>query len=530
MIKSTRLVRTVTVYSVASFLSSLILGGLVAWFGVTEFWRSSELSSLQQTMPKLADQINSALSELENRLILETKKEQASRSYFDESALAILQEFPFVHGMQVRDRDGSLTQATGSTSLTGDNSRNLQPGHWLMLETALRTYHPAYSIPYRDSSKGFHDELLVNLFSPARPEDRLSLMAEISLRELLRHARSALPKEITSGIDFTLQDQQSNQASELQPKQWIQSSTHIDRHGLRLNLTGEIATFGRSGFAGTRYLITLMGGLTGMFVMLWVRGLALRRAAKKRYEALEDKLQTDARIASLGEMSTAIAHELNQPLGAIQNYAYATEKLLKQSGLSFDPLIAQGLSQIRHEAARSSEVIKSIRSFIKREESAAESIDVSTMLDELKPLLEIQAHSLGCRIQIESEPGLRLNCSKALLQQVLLNMCRNGLEAMQSTPKNARLLIISCKHDALTKKVAISIKDKGHGISEEVEKSLFKPFFTTKKDGLGIGLNLCLSIAERQGGSVTWRNNDDGGACFLLELPFDRLLEGGQSA
>jgi two-component system sensor histidine kinase DctS len=239
---------------------------------------------------------------------------------------------------------------------------------------------------------------------------------------------------------------------------------------------------------------------------------------KSRLEEIEKKMQSDARIATLGEMSTAIAHELNQPLGAISNYAYAAEKIAKQQP-NPEPALLEGLTQIRREAERGAEVIKSIRNFIRREELASEQIDVAALLNDLRPILELQAQSQGSNLSIEVKDSLVVNCSKALLQQVILNLTKNGLDAMRDLPKTSRFLQIKAGLNETTQRVMFEVIDSGHGISEEVKKSLFKPFFTTKKDGLGIGLNLCLSIAERQGGTVMWQNNLTGGARFVLELP-----------
>jgi two-component system sensor histidine kinase DctS len=267
-----------------------------------------------------------------------------------------------------------------------------------------------------------------------------------------------------------------------------------------------------------QWLFACFGGLVALSLSLWVRGLRYRKLTKSRLEEIEKKMQSDARIATLGEMSTAIAHELNQPLGAISNYAYAAEKIAKQQP-NPEPALLEGLTQIRREAERGAEVIKSIRNFIRREEMSSEQIDVAAMLNDLRPILELQAQSQGSNLSIEVKDNLVVNCSKALLQQVILNLTKNGLDAMRDLPKASRSLQIKAGLNETTHRVMFEVIDSGHGISEEVKKSLFKPFFTTKKDGLGIGLNLCLSIAERQGGTVMWQNNLTGGARFVLELP-----------
>jgi two-component system sensor histidine kinase DctS len=311
-----------------------------------------------------------------------------------------------------------------------------------------------------------------------------------------------------------------NQSMHWSPSEWV-----LERHGLKVTLIGEAARAQAESAFVIRWLLALLGGLLVLFVSLWFRNLRLRQHTKLRLTQMEERMQSDARIATLGEMSTAIAHELNQPLGAISNYAYAAEKIAQQFA-STDPALLEGLKQIRHEAQRGADVVKSIRSFIRREETVAELIDVSVMMNDLIPLLDLQAQSQGSKLSIEIEEGLRVHCSKALLQQVLLNLSRNGLEAMADIPKAARHLRIQAFMNPQTRRASFTVIDSGHGISEETRKSLFKPFFTTKKDGLGIGLSLCLSIAERQGGTVSWKNNQEGGASFALELPAEHYAKG----
>ncbi|WP_194943063.1 sensor histidine kinase [Limnohabitans sp. 2KL-27] len=340
----------------------------------------------------------------------------------------------------------------------------------------------------------------------------------MSAAELLKASLQELERETASGLELVIQEITQALPQPAPTTRWPLAQWLFERNGLRLTLSGSVSAPMADSAAVLQWLLACLGGLSTLTVSLWVRGLRVRRLTKLRLAEIEKKMQSDARIATLGEMSTAIAHELNQPLGAICNYAYAAEKIAKQQSHP-EPALLEGLAQIRHEAERGAEVIKSIRNFIRREEMASEQIDVAVMLNDLMPILELQAQSQGSRLGVEVKDNLKINCSKALLQQVILNLTKNGLDAMKDLPRAARFLQIKAGVNEDTQRITFEVIDAGHGISEEVQKSLFKPFFTTKKDGLGIGLNLCLSIAERQGGTVRWQNNATGGARFVLELP-----------
>jgi two-component system sensor histidine kinase DctS len=268
----------------------------------------------------------------------------------------------------------------------------------------------------------------------------------------------------------------------------------------------------------------LLAGLAGLMAGLWIRSLWMRQQSQRAYRELESKMQANAKIATLGEMSTAIAHELNQPLGAIENYAHACERLMLRSETP-SPGVLEALRQIRCEAQRGAEVIRSIRSLARRERGRVERVRLSELFDRLRPLLSIQAQRYGCEIQVETDPSLTVVCEKTLLEQVIVNLTNNGFEAMQDTPKAQRRLTLTAEFDPKEQAVSVVVSDNGAGISQKYASSLFKPFFTTKTEGLGIGLNLCQTIAEQQGGAISWHNKSERGAVFTLRLPLAQTTE-----
>jgi two-component system sensor histidine kinase DctS len=141
------------------------------------------------------------------------------------------------------------------------------------------------------------------------------------------------------------------------------------------------------------------------------------------------------------------------------------------------------------------------------------------LFEKLKPLLNIQAQRNGCEVEIRADHSLTVLCERTLLEQVIINLTNNGFEAMQDTPRALRRLTLTAQLEPKTRSVMVIVSDNGSGINDDYAQSLFKPFFTTKPEGLGIGLNLCQTIAEQQGGAISWHNKSGQGAEFVLRLP-----------
>lgn len=512
--------RSLRVTLVLTLACMSFLGGWAAWLVGGAYISRTQQQSLQAALPPLSREMDQILSDLESRLSIGNARELGNRSNLEALLQDVRMEFAFVQAMQVRNNDGLLLQ----TTIPGNAASELylSPGHAALFELAIHSGRVGYSGIYKEHTRG-SDSHWVDLFSPIPKGGPHGLVVKISVQELLRVARDTLDRNSIAGMDLTILETLNVSPPQNQKMNGIASHWPMERHGLKMTFVGEVSSAQSSSTSAMQMLLSVLGGISTLFVSLWARGLRLRQLTKQRLSLLETQMQSDARVATLGEMSTAIAHELNQPLGAIANYAYAAEKLAKQYN---DPHLLQGLAQIRNEAQRGADVIKSIRNFVRREESASQLVDISEMMQDLRPLLELQAHSHGCRLVIDVQQGLQVNCSKALLQQVLLNLAKNGIEAMGDVPKANRILRVNASLSPETQRVCFAVVDVGHGISELVRQSLFKPFFTTKKDGLGIGLSLCLSIAERQGGTVSWHNNQDVGASFKLELPLQGFAKG----
>jgi two-component system sensor histidine kinase DctS len=257
-------------------------------------------------------------------------------------------------------------------------------------------------------------------------------------------------------------------------------------------------------------------------------GSILDISESKRIEELnrqqQEKLQLSARLSTMGEIASTLAHELNQPLAAISSYTtgalnLVTEASAKSGKVDLD-MLRPALEKAGAQAQRAGQIIRSVHAFVKKREPTREIVKVPTLVDSVMPLVELQAQRFFVAIQTSIAPNLPpVLADRLLLEQVLLNLTRNGIEAMQRVPPERRTLRIVAEREPGQANVVISVIDQGHGMSQEVVERLFSPFFSTKAEGMGIGLNICRTAVEFHGGTLTHADNPGGGTIFRFSLP-----------
>ena len=238
---------------------------------------------------------------------------------------------------------------------------------------------------------------------------------------------------------------------------------------------------------------------------------ALDVSDQRRVEDLsrqqQERLQATARLATVGEMASLLSHELNQPLAAISSYAAGSLNLMREGDergaddADTRALLRQATERIGEQAERAGRVIKSVHDFVRRREQAREPVRVEMLLDTVLPLVRLQARKSGARIEVDIAAGLpRVVCDRTMVEQVLLNLSRNGIQAMEehtAAGERELLLRVRCNHPRW---LTFSVIDRGPGISPEVAQRLFTPFFTTRPEGMGLGLSLCRTVIEQHGG------------------------------
>lgn len=249
-----------------------------------------------------------------------------------------------------------------------------------------------------------------------------------------------------------------------------------------------------------------------------IRDLSEQRRAELERHSLQQSLAHVSRLSLLGEMAAGIAHEINQPLTAIANYSKAARNLLDRSSAGDDKL-RQACHGISDQVQRAGEVITNLRKFVRRREIEMTRLEPGSLVESLMILINADANHEGVEVRTKLASDLPQVFGNAVqLQQVLLNLTRNAVDAMQEHRKPPREILIETKRgDQDT--VEIRVSDRGPGVPENLLDSIFHPFFTTKEKGLGVGLAISLSIVEAHGGNLRVENRAGGGSSFVIQLP-----------
>ncbi|MBV1879535.1 MAG: PAS domain S-box protein [Pseudomonadales bacterium] len=233
---------------------------------------------------------------------------------------------------------------------------------------------------------------------------------------------------------------------------------------------------------------------------------------------LQEKLAHVARISTLGEMVTGIAHEINQPLTAISTYAQGSIRMLNSKAADTTELLA-AQQKITGQAERAAQVIGKIRNFAKKTNIKHQPQNCNALISEVASLAEVHAKELGVTLQLQlsEHPDLLVMVDGIQVQQVALNLINNAIESMTNAQDQKQVIIRTTKLDENT--AEISVHDNGEGLAEALEEQMFDAFFTTKSAGLGMGLAICQSIIASHQGIIRFRRNPDKGCTFSFTLP-----------
>ncbi|KAB2843920.1 MAG: PAS domain-containing sensor histidine kinase, partial [Burkholderiales bacterium] len=232
-----------------------------------------------------------------------------------------------------------------------------------------------------------------------------------------------------------------------------------------------------------------------------------------------ERLQRTSRLITMGEMASTLAHELNQPLAAIANYSMGCVSRLKSATFNREELL-RTMQKATAQAERAGQIIRRVRDFVRKSEPQKAPVAIGEILEEAANVAESAAQKRGTRIVLDLRPDLPpVYADRIMIEQVLLNLVRNGLDAMQDTPVALRRLALAAEPSADAGLVVVSVSDRGHGIPGEAMARLFEPFYTTKAEGMGMGLNICRSIIELHQGRLWVEANPQGGSIFRFTLP-----------
>ncbi len=259
------------------------------------------------------------------------------------------------------------------------------------------------------------------------------------------------------------------------------------------------------------------------------RDITDRKKAEFEAQQQRNELAHVTRVAAMGELTSSLAHELNQPLAAIRNYANAAQRFLSQGEPDLSKA-REALEGIVRDDRRAAEVISGVRGLLKKEEPRYRPVHMNNVIQEILAFIRSDSVLEGLSIETELAPGLpAVPGDRVQLQQVLLNLMLNAVAAMNKAKPDLRKLVIKTENEE-DRGVKVSVKDFGAGIDEAHRDKLFEPFYTTKPGGMGMGLAISERIIHAHGGSIWAENNPDGGATFYFTLPTTTESKGPHGA
>jgi two-component system sensor kinase FixL len=315
--------------------------------------------------------------------------------------------------------------------------------------------------------------------------------------------------------------------SDITPEKWHAAEKEIIEEQVLVRGYSEVYEKEYRNKDGTVFPVELRTFLlkddTGNNIGMWaiVRDITARKLMESEARKLREELAHVTRVSTLGELTSTLAHEINQPLAAILTNAQAAQRFLSQDQPDMKE-VSEILGDIIRDDKRAAEVIRQIRSLLKKEEIRYEPLSMNDLIEEILNVVRNDTAMMAVSIKTEFDPSLPAVWGDRIqLQQVILNVVLNAAEVMRDAGSDPRRLIVrTSKKDG--RFAEVSIRDVGPGIQANPVSRLFDAFYTTKAGGMGMGLAICKDIVRFHGGEIRAENNPDIGATFSFTVPFDR--------
>ena len=249
----------------------------------------------------------------------------------------------------------------------------------------------------------------------------------------------------------------------------------------------------------------------------FVRDVTERQGNEQRLHELQAELVHVSRLNAMVQVSSAIAHELNEPLTAIMNYVEAAKRTLGSAGQAAAARAQEIIGKASKQILRADSIIRNLREFTEKRECKKTREPLNKVVEEAVAISFVGAPQRDIRIQLDLDPALPpIHIDRVQIQHVLINLIRNSIEAMRSSDRRELSLATGMVEPGF---VQVTVRDTGHGLSEDIRRRLFQPFVTTKDNGMGIGLTICQSIIDAHGGTIWTVHGASPGADFRFRLP-----------
>lgn len=301
---------------------------------------------------------------------------------------------------------------------------------------------------------------------------------------------------------------------------------YIESHEARIIGIGrELSAVKKNGEEFPIYLaVSEIKSDDGLYFVGIIRDLSLQKAAEVALLEQKERVAQVGRLSTMGEMTASIAHEINQPLTAISMYAQAVIRLMAKSEVDSTKVL-DALQKLNEQSLRAGAVIERIQRFVSHADGDKDFVDLNALIGEIKQLAAGDARLHGVELRLNLDRSLpRVFCDPIQIQQVVLNLVRNAIDAMfEINCEHGRIVTINSGRS--NNSVYLEVVDCGSGVSDDVAKTLFTPFNSTKRTGMGMGLSICRNIIEEHGGSMAFHNNEGHGATFVMTLPVEATDE-----
>jgi len=455
----------------------------------------------------------------------------SSPAEFKKIAQGIAMNSGFIVALELRSRSGALVNSyqTASTESSPYKVRSsLSP--WLIhqFSEAADSNKALYSSPYSADlllafdGAGPSNHFFIQEFIPLASIDAVLVvildcsnwLSENNIEKVIEELPSQA-FQIQTSNNITISSSHHSPPSQIISEKVI---LPINLPGLSLQLVGERYKEDTHIINPMIFTVVSFCLIIAFLLALFLRSFQLQKNTERELRDYHDIILDQSRLATVGEISSVLSHEINQPIATIEAYATAVKNLLESSENIDRELVMGAIDKLKAQAKRAATVVQGIQKLFSTRSSHEEVLSVNDVLKNLESIIAMQAERYRARyiIKITDKPCVSVN--RLLFEQVILNLARNAFQSMaQVQSKIMPLLVI----EVLEKdgRCEINFIDNGSGVSDEIAKNLFKPFYSTKSDGMGLGLSLSRTLVERFGGNLRWENLPTNGARFVINLP-----------